>query len=203
MIENCLNVEFLKKKLAYPYEYLTLSIFQEPLNLTKEDFWPTLKQKSPPQAQIDCTQEIIKTFDTKNGQELTMLYLQMDVLQLAKVFENCAQTSTEEYGINPLYSYSAPGYTWKAGLKIKDLIKDTAKLPSGEELLLLLENNKRGGISCIMGDRDVESDGNTKLSYIDANNLFEWALNQPPPSGGFENIDLDISQSITQEIIEK
>ena len=41
----------------------------------------------------------------------------MDVLQLADAFENFVQTSTEEYSINPLYSYSAPGYTWKAGLK--------------------------------------------------------------------------------------
>ena len=30
--------EIFKKKLAYPYEYLTHSNFQEPLNLTKEDF---------------------------------------------------------------------------------------------------------------------------------------------------------------------
>ena len=59
----------------------------------------------------------------------------MDVLQLA-VFENSVQKSIEEYGIIPLYSYSAPGYTWKAGLKLTniklDFIKDTAKLASGK-----------------------------------------------------------------------
>ena len=54
--ENCPNDEFLKKKLAYPYEFFNL---QEPLNLTKEDFWSTLKQETPPQAPIDCTQAII------------------------------------------------------------------------------------------------------------------------------------------------
>ena len=56
-----------------------LSSFQEPLNLTKEDFWSTLKQETPPQAEIDGTQEINKQFSLKNGQELNMLYLQMDL----------------------------------------------------------------------------------------------------------------------------
>ena len=57
-----------------------------------------------------------------------MLYLKMDVLQLADVFENFLESSTREYNINPLYSYSLPGYTWKAGLKLTnkklDFIKD-------------------------------------------------------------------------------
>ena len=84
-------------------------------------------------------------------------------------------TLPEEYGINPLHCYSAPGYTWKAGLKLTniklDFIKDTAKLASGKELLSLLENNIRGGISSVMGDRQVSSDVNKQILYIDANNL--------------------------------
>ena len=131
MDENCLDDELLKKKLAYPYEYFTQSAFgnfQEPLILTKEDFWSTLKQKTPSDEEVDCTQEIFKKFNTKNGQNLNTLYLKMDALQLAEVFENFVQTSTEEYGINPLYSYLTPGYSWKTGLKMTkiklDFIKD-------------------------------------------------------------------------------
>ena len=43
-------------------------------------------------------------YDIEDGQELTMFYLQMDVLQLADVFENFVEKSTLMYGINPLYS---------------------------------------------------------------------------------------------------
>ena len=75
MDENGLDDELFKKKLAYPYEYVNLGNFQEPLNLTKEDFWSTLKQTTPPDEEINRTQEIIKTFNVKNGQELTMIYL--------------------------------------------------------------------------------------------------------------------------------
>ena len=67
------------------------------------------------------TRNINKKLDIENGQELTMLYLKMDVLQLADVFENFVETSTLMYGINPLYSYSAQGYTWKAGLKFTNI----------------------------------------------------------------------------------
>ena len=44
MDENGLDGDLFEKKLAYPYEYLNLSNIQEPLNLSPEDFWSTLKQ---------------------------------------------------------------------------------------------------------------------------------------------------------------
>ena len=185
MDENGLDDELFKKKLAYPYEYLNLSNIQEPLNLSPEDFWSTLKQTTPSLEEINRTQEIIKKYDLKNGQELTELYLKMDVLQLTEVFENFVEKSTLEYGINPLYCYSLPGNTWKAGLKLTkvklDFIKD-------KQLLLLLENNIRGGISSVMGPRFIESNENTKLLYIDANNLYGWAMSQYLPTGDFKKM---------------
>ena len=81
-------------------EPLTLINFQEPLNLTKEDFWSTLKQTTPPDEESNRTQETIKKFHIKNGRDLTMLYLQMYFLQLADVFKNSVEKSTFEYSIN-------------------------------------------------------------------------------------------------------
>ena len=98
-----------------------------------------------------------------------MIYFEMDVLQLTVVFENFVQTSTEEYGINPLYSFSAPAYTWKAGLKLTNIKLDFIK---DKHLLLLSENNKRGGISSVTCDRFVESNENKQILYIDANILY-------------------------------
>ena len=198
--------DLFKKKLAYPYEYLNLDNFQEPINLTKEDYWSTLTQSYPSDDDIKRTQELINKSKIKNGRELTMLYLKMDVLQLADVFENFVESSTREYKINPLYSYSLPGYTWKAGLKLTniklDFIKDTAKLPSGKELLLLLENNIRGGISSVMGDRHVQYDENKQILYIDANNLYGWAMSQYLPTGEFETLPLTPCNYILEQLVE-
>ena len=79
----------------------------------------------------------------------------MDVLQLADVFETFFEKATLEYSINPLYSYSLPGYTWKAGLKIT---KTKLNFIKDKELLLLVGNNIRGGMSSVMGPRYIESD---------------------------------------------
>ena len=180
--------DLFKKKLAYPYEYLNLDNFQEPLNLTKEDYWSTLTQSYPSDDDIKRTQELIDKNKIENGRELTMLYLKMDVLQLADVFENFVKNSTREYKINPLYSYSLPGYTWKAGLKLTDIKLDFIK---DKNLLLLLENIISGGISSGMGDRHVQSDENKQILYIDANNLYGWAMSQYLPTGEFEILRLN------------
>ena len=180
--------DLFKKKLAYPYEYLNLDNFQEPLNLTKEDYWSTLTQSYPSDDDTKRTQELIDKNKIENGRELTMLYLKMDVLQLADVFENFVKSSTREYKIDPLYIYSLPGYTWKAGLKLTDIKLDFIK---DKNLLLLLENNIRGGISSVMGDRHVQSDENKQILYIDANNLYGWAMSQNLPTGEFEILPLN------------
>ena len=45
----------------------------------------------------------------------------------------------------------------------------------------MLENNIRGGISSVMGDRYVKSDENKKILYIDANNLYGHSMSEPLP----------------------
>ena len=94
-----------------------------------------------------------------------MIYLQMEVLHLADVFENFVRASTEESGINPLYSYSAHGYT-RNGFKMTYIKSNFIK---NKQSLFSLEIIIRGGTSSFSRDRNVESDENTKLVYIDAN----------------------------------
>ena len=57
-------------------------------------------------------------------------------------------------------------------------------------MILLLENNIRGGISSVMGDRYVRSDENKKILYFDANNLYGDSMSQPLP---FDEIKFDNS----------
>ena len=194
-----LTDDLFKKKLAYPYEKFNLNNLRkathEPLTLTKEDYWSTLNQSYPCEDDIKRTQQLIDTYIITTAQELTELYLKMDVLQLTDVFENFVETSTLMYGINPLYSYSLPGYTWKAGLKLTKIKLDFIK---DKQLLLLLENNIRGGISSVMGPRFIESNENTKLLYIDANNLYGWAMSQYLPTSEFEKLDFPEEYELEQ-----
>ena len=47
-----------------------------------------------------------------------------------------------------------------------------------KDLISTLENNIRGGISSVMGNRYVKSDENKEILYIDANNLYGHSMSQ-------------------------
>ena len=99
-------------------------------------------------------------FDIKNGEDLTILYCKSDVLLLADVIEKFLKVSFEEDGINPVYCLSLPGYTYQCALNYTDFKLQTLQ---DKNMTLLIENNKRGGISSVMGDRYVKSDENKKV----------------------------------------
>ena len=47
-----------------------------------------------------------------------------------------------------------------------------------------------------MGPRYIESDENTKLFYIDANNLYGWAKSQYLPTGYFKKINVNFKKML-------
>ena len=55
-------------------------------------------------------------------------------------------------------------------------------------MILILENNIRGGLSSVMGDRYVISDENKKILYIDATNLYGHSMSEPIP---YDEIEFD------------
>ena len=88
---------------------------------------------------------------------------------------------------------SLPGYTWQCGLKYIGIKIQTLQ---DKDMILLLENNIRGGISSVMGDRYVKSSDTEKILYIDANNLYGHSMSQPLP---FDEIKFD--QNVNSEDI--
>ena len=94
-------------------------------------------------------------FDLKNGEEVTNLYCKSDVILLADVIEKFVEVSFEQYGINLLYCVSLPGNTYECALKYTDFKLQTLR---DKDLILVIENNIRGGISSVMGDGYVKSD---------------------------------------------
>ena len=124
------------------------------------------------------TKENIKMVNFKNGEKLTELYLNSDVFLLACVFKKFIKVSVNQFDINPLYCVSLPGYIWQFGLKNRGINLQTLQ---NKDLLLTLENNIRGGISSVMGDRYVKSHGKKKMIFMDATNLSGHSVIQPLP----------------------
>ena len=137
-----------------------------------------MKNKCPDDEEIERTKEIFKKFNIKNGEELTEIYLKSDVLLLTCVFEKFIRVSINEFDINPLYCVSLPGYAWQCGMKDTGINLQTLQ---DKGLLLTLENNIRGGVSAVMGDRFVISNETKKILYMDATNLYGHSMIQPLP----------------------
>ena len=74
---------------------------------------------------------------------------------------------------------SLPGFTYHCALKYTDIKLQTLQ---DKDLILLIENNIRGGISSVMGDTYVKSDENNMIIYADATNLYGHSISQFLPN---------------------
>ena len=116
------------------------------------------------------------------------LYLKTDVLLLADVFKKFIKTSLDYYGLDTRHYFSSPGLSWDAILKMSGIKLD---LISDIEIHLFIEKGTRGGISCISkryskaNNRYMKcydsSEESKFVTYLDANNLYGWAMSQYLP----------------------
>ena len=158
---------------------------------------------------LNSAQRVWKEFGIRNLIDYHDLYLRTDVVLLANVFEAFRDTCLRHHSLDPAHFYKAPGLAWKACLKgagIKlGLLTDPNMLP-------MFEHGTRGGITQAvrkyasannkyMGDKFDPNEDTTYLQYLDANNLYGWAMSQPLPGGGFRWVDVnpnEISKLVTR-----
>ena len=112
------------------------------------------------------------------------LYLVTDVLLLADIFETFRKISVASYSLDPCYYISAPAMAWDVMLKMTGI---TLELLTEEQkdIYLLMEAGIRGGVSTAV-HRYAESDENSSIVYLAANNLYGWAMSRLLPHGGFK-----------------
>ena len=198
--EQSSQLMLIKQKGVYPYEYITsLEILNETQLPPIEAFYSTLKGESITKKEYEHAQNVWNAFDCKTLLDYHNLYLKADVLILSDAFEKFRDFFLTNHQIDPAYCYSAPGLTWQCGFKYTDIELD---LLSDYEMLLMFENGIRGGYSGVLGkqyvkannkyikDYDFKKPSNYFL-YLDANNLYGWAMSQPLPTGDFKWEDPD------------
>ena len=88
------------------------------------------------------TEKVFNEYCTNMG-DYHDLYVQTDIFLLADVFEKFRGKCIEIYGLDPSYSYSAPGLAWKACFKKTDV---KLELLNDYQMLLMIEEGIRGGM---------------------------------------------------------
>ena len=143
---------------------------------------------------------LFKRFKLKNLGEYHDLYLQSDTSLLADIFENFSNTCLEVYELDPAHFLSLPGLAWQACLK-----KTNKKLEllTDYDMLLMVEEGIRGGIchsihrhakanNKYMNNYD-KNEESSYIQYLDANNLYGWAMSQKLPVNGFKWVNDEIN----------
>jgi len=112
----------------------------------KEEFYSKLNNSDISPEDFKHAQKVWDRFKMKRFREYHDLYLLTDVVLLADVFENFRNVCLKNYELDPCWYYSAPGLAWIACLK-KNEVK--LKLLSDPDMLLMIEQGIRGGVSII------------------------------------------------------
>ena len=202
--DDCINLglyysgdkfNLLARKGVYPYEYMdSLEKLKETALPPKEAFHSRLNGGGISDEDYTHAQNVWKTFKMTYFKDYHELYNKADVLLLADVFENFRNISLKNYGLDPAHYYTTPGLTWDAALKFTGV---SLELLSDVDMVLMWEKGIRGGVSMIsnryakannkyMDDEFNSNEPSTYIQYLDANNLYGWAMSKPLPTHGFK-----------------
>ncbi|KAE9523187.1 hypothetical protein AGLY_016420 [Aphis glycines] len=161
------HLNLVTRKLAYPYEYMDCEEkFNETCLPPREKFYSSLTGKNITIEEYENSQKIWEVFKIQNLREFT----------------------------NPLWYYTTPGFAWDSMLRMTKVKLD---LLTDIDQILMFESGIRGGLSqCsqryskannkYMGDKFKKKEESIFLQYLDANNLYGWAMSKYLPTGDFK-----------------
>ena len=164
----------------------------------REAFYSKLNMSGVGNEDYEHVNRVWKEFGLKDLGEYHDLYLKTDIILLPNVFEAFRKVCLKNYGLDLAHLYTAPGLAWKACL-MKTRIR--LELLLDPDMLLMFERGIRGGITQsinrwakannpYMGSDFVPDKPTRYLQYLDANNLYGWAMSQPLPTRGFKWVDI-------------
>ena len=191
------NTDLLTRKGVFPYDYVSsLKKLDEKKLPPKEEFYSKLNDENISDEDYQHALNVFRKFNCKSIRDYHDLYLKSDVLLLSDVFENFRKTCLKHYKLDPAHYYTSPGLAWDACLKET---KQELQLLTDYDMLMMVEKGIRGGISHISKRyaeannkymKDYKPDKESiYIQYLDANNLYGWAMSQPLPTHGFEWIE--------------
>ncbi|GET51959.1 hypothetical protein RIR_jg3733.t4 [Rhizophagus irregularis DAOM 181602=DAOM 197198] len=212
--QECSNPQHLWRidKGVYPYEYMDdWKKFEKTSLPPKGAFYSKLNETHISNKEYEYAQYVWEKAGCKTMQDYHDIYLKTDVLLLADIFQNFREMALKKYGLDPLWYYSTPGFAWDALFFITgqrlDLITD-------QDMYMMVEQGLRGGISMVskryarannpdMGEGKWTAEKpKSSILYLDANNLYGWAMLQYLPTGNFHWVKEENKLSNIQKQIE-
>ena len=203
------NYQLLTKKGIYPYDYFdNTKKYNEQKLPNKEEFFNKINNKNISDEDYEHAKSVFEKFECKNLLDYSILYLKTDICHLSDIFQKFSKFAYKTYNLDLTHSYTLPGFSWQAMLK---LTKIELELISDPDMYLFLMDAIRGGIS-VCNKKHVIADNkyinettknNKYLMYLDANNLYGVSMIQSLPYKNFkwsDNLTLNKIQTGIYEV---
>ena len=188
------RLDLMSQKVVYPYDYMdSFEKFNEKELPTKDQFYSILNDQHITDDEYSHAKEVWNTFMIRTLGDYHDLYLVSDVLLLSDISENFRKTCMQYYKLDPCHYFTSPGLSWDAMLKMTNI---KLELMTDIDMFQFIEKGMRGGVSYIANrygnannkymkeyDEKVPS---KYIMYLDANNLYGWAMSQHLPTGNFK-----------------
>ena len=156
----------------------------------KSSFYNILTDEDISDAEYKHAQQVWDVFKCQTFGDYHDLYLQSDILLSADVFENFRKTCLQYYKLDPCHYFTSPSLSRDAMLKMTNI---KLELMTDVDTFQFIEKGLRSGIFYI-ANRYGEANKYMKqynpekpskyIHYLDANNLYGWAISQCLPTGG-------------------
>ena len=207
LLEYGLNndkINLIMKKGIFPYSWFdNLNKLNNTCLPNQSDFFNDLKNEHISDDDYNHAIKVWESFNIKTFKEYHDIYMMLDTLLLADIYNEFVETCLNNYKVDPGYYLSAPGMSMDAFLNYGTINNKPMEI----ELLtdcdqyLFFEKMIRGGVSTIFKryakannkyliDYD-KSKPSTYIIYLDANNLYGWAMSQKLPYSDYSWDDVN------------
>ena len=188
------------QKGIYPYEFIdNYNKMYTTILPSQEKFYSKLNDSNCDDKDYLVAKTVWEKFNCKKFLDYHNVYLKSDVLLLSDVWENFRKTCYKIYELDTSYYFTAPGLSWDAFLKHKHDQTNGEyyiELLTQNDMYLFFESGIRGGLSQITKryakannkymSNYVEEQMDEYILYLDANNLYGYAMSQYLPQKDFK-----------------
>ena len=188
------RLDLMSQKGVYPYDFMDSFEKSNQMELpNKDQFYSILNDQHITDDEYDHAKKVWNPFMIKTMGEYHDLYLVSDVLLLTDVFENFRKTCMQYYKLDPCHYFTSPGLSWDAMLKLTNI---KLELMTDVDMFQFIKKGMHGGVSYIANRygnannkymKEYDKKAPSKyIMYLDANNLYGWAMSQYLPTGNFK-----------------